>query len=365
MKSNIAESRVTRFQTLMKENGIGASMIRNIYSFTYFTGTSWWQPSVLVPAEEEPIIFAFENEVEELRERTWINNVLGYRKVEELMRAVTENTRRLSGSGALGFDIDIDASALLYEQFKNMHPARRIVDVHGLIMQLRMVKDPTEIENIQRASRCAESAMETAISSVHVGATETAIAGEAQRAARNKGADSVMVYVNAGRPRVHAHPRDIRVKPGDTVKVDVMPSYNGYYSDLAHTVFVSPATEEKKKAYNAVLEAEEAYMQSLKADMPLDELEKIVQSVYSKHGVQRYYIYGFAHGVGLRFEEDPITTIVVAERKQKTLENMVLNVGHAPLSGKEIGAVKIEDTVLVKKDRGEKLTNFKRDLKIL
>jgi Xaa-Pro aminopeptidase len=103
----------------------------------------------------------------------------------------------------------------------------------------------------------------------------------------------------------------------------------------------------------------------LRADKPLDELEKIVQGIYSKHGVQKYYIYGFAHGVGLRFEEDPITTIVVSERKQKTLENMVLNVGHAPLSGKEIGAVKIEDTVLVKKDGAEKLTNLNRDLMVV
>jgi Xaa-Pro aminopeptidase len=349
----------------MEEKGIGASMIRNPYSFTYFAGTSWWQPSILIPAKAEPIIFAFEDEAEELKEKTWIENVLGYRKVEELMRAVTENTRRLSGSGALGFDVDIDASALLYEQFKTMHPDKKIMDVHGLIMQLRMVKDPTEIENIRKASRCAESAVKAAMDSVHVGVTETAIAGEAQRAARNKGADSVLVYVNAGSPRVHAHPRNKPVGAGDTVKIDVMPSYNGYYSDLAQTIFVSPVTEEKKKAYGAIVEAVEEYIKVLRADKPLDELEKIVQGIYSKHGVQKYYIYGFAHGVGLRFEEDPITTIVVSERKQKTLENMVLNVGHAPLSGKEIGAVKIEDTVLVKKDGAEKLTNLNRDLMVV
>jgi len=144
--------------------------------------------------------------------------------------------------------------------------------------------------------------------------------------------------------------------------VDIMPSYRGYYSDLAHTVFVGSATNEKKRAYQAFLEASESYTRTLKPDTPLDELEKIVQSVFKQHGVEKYYVYGFAHGVGLRFEEDPITTIVVAERKQKTLENMVLNVGHAPLSGKEIGTIKLEDTVLIRKEKPEKLTNFSRDL---
>jgi len=361
MNQSVGRSRVERFQALMDEKGIGATMIRNIFSFTYFTGTPWWQPSVLIPVKDEPIIFAFEDEVEELREKTWINKILGYRKVEELMRDVTENIRK-SGAQTIGFDVDVDASALLFEQFKAMHSGKKIVDVHGLIMQLRMVKDQTEIENIRKASECAQNGLEAAIKSIRTGVTETVIAGEAHLAARKKGAESVLVYVNAGKPRVHAHSRNKEVKIGDTVLVDVMPSYRGYYSDLAHTVFMGSATNEKKKAYQAFLDASEQYTQALKPDTPLDELEKIVQSVFKQHQVEKYYIYGFAHGVGLRFEEDPITTIVVAERKQKTLENMVLNVGHAPLSGIEIGTIKMEDTVLIRKEKPEKLTNFTREL---
>lgn len=339
-------------------------MIRNIYSFAYFTGTHWWQPSVLIPQKGEPTIFVFQDEVEELREKTWITNILGYRKVEELMRGVVDSIRKLAAQ-TVGFDVDIDASALLYEQFKAMHAHHKIVDVHSLIMQLRMVKDQTEIENIRRASECAQNALEAAIKAVQVGTTETTIAGEAQLAARKKGAGTVLVYVNAGRPRVHAHPRNKEVKAGDTVMIDVMPSYNGYYSDLAGTVFVGIATGEKKNAYQAFLEASEAYRRALKAETPLDELERIVQDTYKRYGVDKYYVYGFAHGVGLRFEEDPITTIVVAERKQKTLENMVLNVGHAPLSGLEIGTIKLEDTVLVKKEGAEKLTEFRRELRVI
>jgi len=361
MSLNIPRDRVKRFQALMEAKAIDATMIRNIYSFAYFTGTPWWQPAVLIPAKDEPVIFAFEDEVEELQEKTWINKILGYRKVEELMRAVTENIRK-QGAQTIGFDVDVDASALLFELFKAMHPGKKIVDVHGLIMQQRMVKDQTEIENIRKASECAQTGLDAAIKSIHVGITETAIAGEVHQAARRKGAESVLVYVNAGRPRVHAHPRNNDVKSGDTVMVDVMPSYRGYYSDLARTVFVDSATNEKKKAYKAFLEASEAYTEALKPDVPLDELEKIVQNVFKQHEVEKYYVYGFAHGVGLRFEEDPITTIVVAERKQKTLENMVLNVGHAPLSGREIGTIKMEDTVLIRRDKPEKLTNFPRDL---
>jgi Xaa-Pro aminopeptidase len=147
MSQNIYQQRVQRFKELMEKNRIDAVMIRNIYSFTYFTGIPWWQPAVLIPQREPPIIFAFEDEVEELKERTWIDKILGYRKVEDLMRAVTSNIRRLKVE-TLGFDIDIDASALLFEQFRNLNPGKKIVNVHSLIMKLRMIKDSTEIELI-------------------------------------------------------------------------------------------------------------------------------------------------------------------------------------------------------------------------
>lgn len=361
MSNTVSESRVKKFQVLMEKNRIDAVMIRNIYSFVYFTGTQWWQPSVLIPQKGEPTIFVFEDEVEELQEKTWITNILGYRKIEELMRAVVDSIRKC-GAQTVGFDIDVDASALLYEQFKAMHPHHKIVDAHGLIMQLRMVKDQTEIENIRMASECAQAGLEAAVKAVKEGTTETAVAGEAENAARKKGAERVLVYVNSGRPRVHAHPRNEKIETGDTVMIDIMPAFNGYYSDISHTVFVGKASGEKRRAYQAFVEAVESYIDGLKPGIGLDELETIPQNVFQSHGVEKYYVYGFAHGVGLRFEEDPITTIVIPQRKAKTLENMVLGVGHAPLSGKEVGSIKTEGTVLVKKDGAEKLTEFKREL---
>jgi len=66
------------------------------------------------------------------------------------------------------------------------------------------------------------------------------------------------------------------------------------------------------------------------------------------------YITGYAHGVGLLIEEDPITTIVVPHRAMEVKENMVLAMVHAPLMIPE-GAVKKEDTFIVGK-RLERVT---------
>ncbi|MGC8849836.1 MAG: M24 family metallopeptidase, partial [Candidatus Bathyarchaeia archaeon] len=328
---NIFEERTRKFQDLISQRGIGGVMIRNPYSFRYFTGVGWWQPSIYIPASGDPTIFAFEDEVEELKENTWIGNVSGYRRVEELMRSVVMAIRSTAGK-TLGFDLDIDSSALLYQMFVNMHGDRKVVDVHDLVMELRMIKDDMEISLIRKASEIAERSLKAALEVIRPGATETEVAGEAIYTARKEGAESVHIYVNSGWPRIHAHPRNKRIEPGDTVMVDVMPRYDGYYSDKADTVILDD-NEEKEKAYQAFSDAVKLCAENLRAGTTMDEIEYEARKVYERYGLVKYYVYGFGHGVGLRFEEAPITTIIVAHRRMKVKDNMVINLGHAPLTG--------------------------------
>jgi Xaa-Pro dipeptidase len=67
---------------------------------------------------------------------------------------------------------------------------------------------------------------------------------------------------------------------------------------------------------------------------------------------------GFAHGVGLLVEEDPITTIIIPHRRQILKENMVISAIHAPLAIPGIGAIKTEDTFLISSNEAEQLTKF-------
>jgi len=352
---NKFENRVRKLQSLMLEKNIDGVMIRTLPSFRYFTGVGWWQPSLYIPASNDPIIFVFEDEIEEIKEKTWIKNIIGYRSVEELMKNVVAVIKD-SKAKTLGFDLDIDASALLYQMFLYMHGDKKIVDVHNLIMELRIIKDSEEIQLIRKASEIANEALKTALNSVKPGITETEVAGEAIYKARKMGAESIHIYVNSGKPRIHAHPRNKKISSGDTVMIDVMPSYEGYYSDKADTIFIEPVDEKKKKAYKAFQEAVEECFEMLKPDICIKDVEDQARKIYEKYDLMKYYVYGFGHGVGLRFEEDPITTIIVAHRLMKLKENMILNLGHAPLSGLDIGAIKIEETYLIGKEKAEKLT---------
>ncbi len=177
VSQEILKRRVEHFQQLMKQNNIDASMIRTLSSFTYFTGLKWLRPALLIPAEGDPTASIFKYEVEEFMKKSWIQNVKTYTKSEELMKEISGNIRK-SGYKKVGFDYSVerDSYVLFFELFKRLNPLVEIEDVHALIMQLRMVKDASEIEAIKQASRIAEIGMQKAIDSIDVGKTELEVA---------------------------------------------------------------------------------------------------------------------------------------------------------------------------------------------
>lgn len=353
--------RIKRFQQLMRQNNIDASMIRTLSSFTYFTGIKWLRPALLIPAEGNPIAFIFKYEAEEFVEKTWIQNVKTYIKAEELMREVS-GTIRKSGYKRVGFDYSVerDSYVLFFELFKRLNAQVEVVDVHALIMQLRMVKAPEEIEAIKQASAIAEIGMRKAIDAVDVGKTELEVAAEALSEMMKKGAESPRIYVTTGpKPRVHAEPRSwVKIKPNDTVELVLSADYKGYYSNLTRTIFLGGFSAEKRKVFELFMEMHQIAEENLKPETQLIEIEKLLRKLVEDKGYSHCYVTGFTHGVGLLTEEDPITTIVVPHRQYKAVKNMVLASVHAPLTVPGIGTVKFEDTYVVKTEKSDRFTKF-------
>ncbi len=360
-EERVLRNRVERFQSLMKESGIEASVIRTLSSFVYFTGIKWLRPSLIIPAEGEPRAFILKQEVEEFASKTWIRDIQPFRRVEELMRGVS-GTIRERRYKVVGFDYSVerDSYVLFFELFKKMTGPAEIRDIHGLIMELRMIKDKDEIEAIKEASSIAEKGMEAAVEAVEPGATELDIAAEALRKMMKEGSENPLVHVNAGpNPRAHAEPRAwVKVKPGSTVNVVLGADYRGYHSNISRTLFVGGVSNEQRRALETIMEAHRLAERDLKPKTRLLDVEEKIKEVIEARGYGENYVAGFAHGVGLLTEEDPITTIVVPHRRYPIIENMVLAAIHAPLAIPGVGSVKCEDTFIIRSVGAEKLTSY-------
>ena len=102
--------------------------------------------------------------------------------------------------------------------------------------------------------------------------------------------------------------------------------------------------------------------ENLKPGIKLIEVQNMIGKLLKDEGYGDHYVVGFAHGVGLLPEEDPITTIVGPHRQYEVKENMALAAIHAPLTIPGIGTIKFEDTYLIKSEKPEKLTKFDYEL---
>jgi len=355
------KGRVEKFQKLMREKNIEVAMVRTLSSFTYFSGVKWLRPALLIPAEGEPKAFVFKYEAEEFMEKTWIEDVETYMRSEELMKKVS-GTIRKSGYRRVGFDYSVerDSYVLFFELFKRLNARVEVIDVHALIMQLRMVKETEEVEAIRQASKISEAGLREAIDAVDVGKSELEVAAEALSETMKRGSENPHIYVTVGpRPRIHAEPRgSVKIKPGDTVELVLAADYNGYYCNLTRTVFLGGLNGEKRRAFEAFMEAHRTAEENLKPGKRLIEVEDLLRKLIEDKGYGEYYVTGFTHGVGLLIEEDPITTIVVPHRQYEVVENMTLASIHAPLAVPGIGILKLEDTYVVRSEKVEKLTKF-------
>ncbi|WP_455283781.1 M24 family metallopeptidase [[Eubacterium] cellulosolvens] len=357
----MSPERIRCFQELMRTKNIDASMIRTLSSFTYFAGVKWLRPAILIPADGDATAFIFKHEVRQFTERSHVKEVTPYGGVDELIRGIT-STIREKGYKRVGFDVSVerDAYELFFNMFKNLNPQIEIVDVHSLIMELRMSKDPTEIQHIRRASEITDQGMKAAANAIDVGASELDIAAEATYAMMKKGSEHPHVYVNTGEyPRKHAEPRrDIRVTREDAVMITVAGDYQNYYSNETRTHMMEGAPSKKRRALETLEHAYSMVEEKLRVGVELNTIEYEIGQILRREGYADSYVQGFAHGVGLLVEEDPITTIVIPHRRQVVKENMVLAAIHTPLAIPGVGAIKCEDTFLVKSDGPERLTKF-------
>ncbi|WP_456450725.1 M24 family metallopeptidase [Palaeococcus sp. (in: euryarchaeotes)] len=352
----IFKRRLERFQELLRENEIDGAVIRTLSSFIYFTGTKWLRPALLIPAEGDPIVYVIRGEEKLFKRKSWIEDVVEYQKVEDLMAGVVGWIHR-NGMNRVGleFGVERDAYLLFLKVFERLNPGIEIVDVFGITMSMRMIKDEWELENIRKAGKIAQKGMKAAEDVIKPGMSELEIAANIVRELMLNGSEDPKVYVSTT-PRAHAEPfRDLKVPENGVVTVVIGADWNHYYANMARTFVVGDPGERVRRAIEVKEEAYNLAIEETKIGIPLASIEKKLTSFFKERGFGDAYLAGYTHGVGLLIEEPPITTIVVPQRATKVQENMVLAIIHPPLMISE-GAIKHEDTYLVRKRGLEKVT---------
>jgi len=267
------------------------------------------------------------------------------------------------GITTLGYEENYLTVAELMGYEKNLNA--KLVPFNKEIYAFRGVKEAWELELMRKAQAITDKAFSEVITRLKVGMTELELQAELIYCLYKNGAtglafDPIVVSgPNTSLPHGVAGSRVIR--EGDFVTMDFGASYMGYCSDMTRTVAVGFATEEMKKVYATVLEAQLAGLAASKAGVPGKDIDGAARQLIAEAGYGEYFGHGYGHSLGLEIHEAP-------NPNARNEEGMpVGSVASAEpgiyLPGKF--GVRIEDTCIFKEDGIEILTASPKNLIII
>ncbi len=162
--------------------------------------------------------------------------------------------------------------------------------------------------------------------------------------------------------KLSADPHEVgRGEVEDHLLIDVFPrSRNGYYADFTRTVILKDNLRLKEMLF-AVVEAQKKAISMLREGVNGREVHEAVKDTLKSYGFETKkgegFIHSTGHGIGLEVHEEPkIGDLDVALKG-----GMVVTI-EPGLYYRDVGGVRVEDVVLIKKDGCEILTPFERSL---
>lgn len=105
--------------------------------------------------------------------------------------------------------------------------------------------------------------------------------------------------------------KDVILKEGDIVNVDVSTLYKGYYSDSSRMYCIGQVSEEKRKLVEVTKECMELGLTMVKPWNFLGDMAQVVNDHARKNGYSVVVDIG-GHGIGLEFHEEPFVSYVTS-----------------------------------------------------
>jgi Xaa-Pro aminopeptidase len=224
----------------------------------------------------------------------------------------------LGEAGVAGKKLGFESGGITYGTFASMRDIiaemaegerPQLAPTEGIVEALRAIKEPEELEALQRAVDLGDAAFQHVAARIEPGWTEKQVAWEIEKYAREHGAEglSFPTIVAAGPwgAMPHAQPRDHVIQAGDGVVIDMGVMLDGYASDLTRTVVVGKAEDEFKKIYDIVLAAQLTAEELVRAGMTGGDAHNIAAKVIEEAGYGDKFGHGLGHGVGLQVHESP------------------------------------------------------------
>ena len=362
------QARVERLRAELKARHLDAMLIDDGEVTAYFAGfetsLSYYRAGV-IPAEGPSFFVLRALDLAPLRERTWIEDVVGHADWESPVSAIAQKLReRKLASGRIG--IDLTSHALTVQTFNALRrelPEVEFVDVDGLPWKMRKVKSPAEIEKIRRACAINDATMREVIEAAKPGITERDAARLAVEAFVRLGGDPGncgIITAGKGWDFLHGHIHDTPLREGDVLHLELIPRFEGYSSRMMRCVVLGDIPKELEALSETMIARQDEQIAAMKPGATAKDIDRILRQGMLDAGARERYtnITGYTLGYysDHMIRASDFTWVFLPTSEWLLEEGMVF---HMYVSA---GGIAISETVLVGPNGGERLTTLDRKL---
>jgi len=383
--------RISKLQEKIGEAGLDGALLcysRDIY---YYTGTA--QPSWLAVSPDDYRLFV----------RSGLDFALGDIFID---KDRVREERRLAGvfkdffvplkTGYRRVATELDV--LTAEQFKEMEKvfaSYELSNVSPLVLDQRKTKEPFEIERLRGACEALHAGHEAVLAHLREGMTELELAALVENAHRLAGHEGIffirlpdfymsrgpiasgpnllrnsgVVYTITGvglSSAVPAGPTRRPIARGDVIMIDIPTLVDGYHADQTRTYVLGKARDEIRAMYDDLKAIADHLIAAMKPGMRCSEIYRLAfEKAKDLRRAEHFQSFGkgrrsrlIGHGIGIELNEPPIPSEYDAS---EIGEGYVIALDIHMLD-ETMGVVKLEDMILIGKEKNEILTKSPRDL---
>jgi Xaa-Pro aminopeptidase len=241
--------------------------------------------------------------------------------------------------------VGIDKDSMTVKTFQSVRKRMKgcsLVNVSGLLSELRATKTEEEIQKVKRACRVSQQILDKCQDHWKSFRTELEVSRFLKTEALSKDCDVAFEPIVASGPNAsvpHHVPTSAPLRRGFCI-IDYGVRCQGYCADLSRTFYLGSPTGRERALFNRVQEAQQTLV-----DCVLPGVSASLVYTKSTKLLGKLLTHNPGHGVGLDVHESPL---LGHDSKDILREGMVISLEPAAYLPRKSG-IRIEDMMIVKK----------------
>ncbi|MHA1614554.1 MAG: M24 family metallopeptidase [Candidatus Thorarchaeota archaeon] len=380
------KKRIERIEEQLNDDDFETFLVFNSKNIFYLTGLSFIpteRPIILILHKGEVNFFVPSLEIDHIEHQVpFVSQIFSYFEYPDEKHPMYHLATNLMS------DLKIQANKVASEAGGASgywgYKGPSLEDVTGLkfklipdmIMDLRVIKEPEEIELMRESSKWADRAHKHLQEFTEIGANEIDIT---IRASTQGSQDMVQELGDAYRPTgfsmfpaialyrgqigpnsyfPHALSRGLVFKKGDTLVTGASSDVYGIHSELERTMFMGEPTDRQKELFDAMMAAQDAALEAAGPGVKCADVDKAARDAFKAKDVFHLVRHHTGHALGMEGHERPFLDI----GSEDVLQPGMIFSCEPGIYEQGLGGFRHSDTFVVTEDGIEVTTKYPRDL---